>query len=60
MVAVISVDAYPFFGFIRPDLSPRGYRNKCFLVALRRLIVGRPNLEVATKRFLHQQVKIPG
>ena len=53
MVAVISFDAYPFFGFIRPELSPRGYRNKCFLVALCRLIVGRPNLEVATKRFLH-------
>ena len=22
VVAVISVDAYPFFGFLRPDLSP--------------------------------------
>ena len=33
MVAVISVDAYPFPG---------------------------PNLEVATKRLLHQQVKILG
>ena len=37
-VAVISVDAYPFFGFLRPDLSPREYRNKCFLDALCRLI----------------------
>ena len=32
----------------------------CLLVALCRLIVKRPNLEVATKRLLHQQVKIPG
>ena len=56
---MISVAVYPFFGFVRPDLSPRGYRNKCFLVALSHLIVRRPNLEVATKRFLHQQLKIP-
>ena len=54
VVAVISVDAYPFFGFLRPDLSPRGYWSRCSLVALCRLIVRRPNLEVATKRLLHQ------
>ena len=30
---MISVDDYPFFGFLRPDLSPRGNRNRCFLVA---------------------------
>ena len=60
MVAVISVHAYPFFGFLRPDLSPRGYGSTCFLVALCHLIVRRLNLEVATKRLLHQQVKIPG
>ena len=59
VVAVISVDL-PFFDFFRPDLSPWGYRNRCFLVALCCLIVRRPNLEVATKRLLHQQVKIPG
>ena len=34
VVAVISVDAYPFFGFLRPDVSPWRYRNRCFLVAL--------------------------
>ena len=34
MVAVISVDAYPFFGFLRSDVSPWRYRNRCFLVAL--------------------------
>ena len=39
MVALISVDGYPFFGFLRPDLSPTGYSNKCFLVVLCRLIV---------------------
>ena len=60
VVAVISVEAYPFFGFLRPDLSPSGYWNKCFLVALCRLIVRKPNLEVATKRLLYHQVKIPG
>ena len=27
-----------FFGFLRPDLLPWGYRNRCFLVALFRLI----------------------
>ena len=36
------------------DLSPGGYRNRCFLVALCDLIVRRQNLEVATKRLLHQ------
>ena len=56
VVPVISVDAYPFLGFLRPDLPPWGYRNKCFLVALCHLILRRPNLEVATKRILlHQQ-----
>ena len=37
VVAVITVDAYPFLGF--SDLSPSGYRNNCFLVALCLLIV---------------------
>ena len=57
---MISVDAYPFFGFLRPDLSPQGYGNRCFLVALCCHLVRRLNLEVATKRLLHKQVKIPG
>ena len=60
VVAVISLDTYLFFGFLRTGLSPGGYKNKCFLVALCCLIVRRPNLEVVTKRLLHQQVKIPG
>ena len=71
MVAVISVDAYPFsgyclffldpypYGFLRPDLSPWECRNRCFLVALCCLVVRRPNLEVATMRLFHHQVKIP-
>ena len=25
VVAVISIDPYPLFGFIKPDLSPSGY-----------------------------------
>ena len=59
MITVISIDVYPFC-FIRPDLWPRGYRNRCSLVALCCLIVRRRNLEVATKRLHHQQVKILG
>ena len=43
VVAVISVDVYPFSGFLRLNLSPWGYGNRCFLVALCRLIVRRPN-----------------
>ena len=50
VVPVISVDKYPFLAF--SDLT-------C-LVALFCLIVRRPNLEVVTKRLLHQQVKILG
>ena len=60
MVDVIIVEADPFFGFLRSDLSLLGYGKRCFLVALYRLVVRRPNLEVATKRLLHQQVKILG
>ena len=47
------------FGFLRPDLSSGGYGNMCFLVALLCLIERRPNLEIATKMLLHQQIKIP-
>ena len=46
-----------FFGFLRPDLSPWQYSNTCFLAPLCYVIVRRPNLEVATKRLLHQQIK---
>ena len=53
-VAVISDDAPSFVGFLRPWQ----YKNRCFLVAFCCLIVRRPNLEVATERILHQQVKI--
>ena len=60
VVAVISVDSYPFLAFSDLTCHLEEYRNRRFLVALCRLIVRRPNLEVATKRLLHQQVKIPG
>ena len=59
MVAAITIDSL-FFGFLQPDLSPWGYGNRCFLIALCCQIVNRSNLEAATKNFLHQQVKIPG
>ena len=35
-----------FCGLLRPDLSPWGYRDRCFLVAFWHLIVRRLNLEV--------------
>ena len=37
--------------------SPWGHRKRCFPVALCCRIVRRSNLEAATKRLLHQQVK---
>ena len=57
MVAVISVDAYPFLVFsdLTCHLEDKGMG--VFMVALCRMIVRRLNLEVATKRLLHQRVK---
>ena len=50
-----------FFGFPKPDLSPREYMDRCFpVVALCHLIVRRQNLEVATKKFFYQQLNILG
>ena len=59
VVDVISVDAYPFLAVsdLTCHLEDTGM---CFLIALCLLIVRRQNLEVATKRLLYQQVKIPG
>ena len=54
VVSVISVGGYTFFGFLRPDLSPLGYRTRCFLIVLCSLKVRRINLEVATKRLVQQ------
>ena len=58
VVAVISVNAYPFLAF--SDLTCHLEDTEYFLIALCRLIVRRPKLEVATKTLLRQQVKIPG
>ena len=60
VVAVIGVNAYSFLDF--PDLTCHleDTGRNCFLVALCPLMRTRPNLEVATKRLLHQQVKILG
>ena len=63
MLAVMSVDACPFLAFsdLRCHLEVTGIGvYRCFLVALFHLIVRTPNSEVATKRLLHQQLKIPG
>ena len=50
--------AYPFLTFsdLTCHLEDMGIG---FLVALSHLIVRRPNLEVVTRRLLHQQVEIP-
>ena len=60
VVVVVSVDPYPFFAFSGVTCHLEYTGNRCFLVALCRLIVRGPYLEVETKRLLHQQVKIPG
>ena len=56
---MVSVDAYLFLAF--SDLTCHVEDTGIgFLVTLCHLIVRRPNLEVVTKRLLHQQVKISG
>ena len=59
MVAGISVDAYPFLAFSDLTCHREDTRLGVFWLHCR-LIVRRPNLEVATKKLLHQLVKIPG
>ena len=56
VVAVINVDAYLIFGFLKPDLSLWGYKNRCFLVALLWLILKRHIWEKATKSFFPSAV----
>ena len=48
----ISVDTYPFLAFsdLTCHLEDTGIG----------VLIRRPNLEVATMRLLHQQIKIPG
>ena len=46
-----------WFSWTWPVDTGRWYRNRCFLVALSHLILRRPNLEVATKKFLYHQEK---
>ena len=60
MVAVISVVPILFLAFSELTCQLDNMGKRYFLVALCCLIVRRPNLEAATKRLLHQQVKIPG
>ena len=55
-----SVDAYPFLVFSDLTYPHEDTIVGVFFVALCRLMVRRLNLEVLTKRLLHQQVKIPG
>ena len=56
VVAVISVDVYPFLAF--SDLTCHLEDTGIGVFWLH--CAAWPNLEVATKRLLHQQVKIPG
>ena len=60
MIAVISVDAYPFLALSDLTCHLEDTGMGVFMVALCRMIGWRPNLEVATKWLLHQQVKILG
>ena len=60
VIAVISVDAYPFLAFSELTCHLEDTEIRCCLLALCRQIVRRPNLEATTKRLLYQQVKIPG
>ena len=60
VVAVISVDAYPFLAFSDLTCHLEDTGMGVFMVALCRMIVRRPNLEVAIKRLFHQQVRIFG
>ena len=55
---MISVDAYPFlaFSYLTSRLKDTGIGVFWLTVP----VVRRPNLEVATKRLLHHQIKIPG
>ena len=59
VVAVISVDAYPFLAF--SDLTCQLEDTGIGVFWLRCLLtVRRPILQVVTKRLLHQQVKSLG
>ena len=60
MVAVISVDDYPFLAFSDLTCHFEDAEIGVFWLRCVVLIVRIPNLEVATKRLPHQQVKIPG
>ena len=60
MAAVISVDAYPLLAFSDLTCHLKDTGIGFFLVALCHLIVRRLNVEVATKKLLHEQVKILG
>ena len=60
MVAVISVDAYHFLAFSDLTCHLEDTGKGVFLVALCQFIARRSNLEETTKRFSHQQVKMPG
>ena len=57
VVVVISVDAYHFLAFLDLTCHHEDIEIGFFLVALCCLMVRRPNLEVATNRLCHQQVK---
>ena len=51
--AMVIVNPYPFKAF--SDLTFQGAAIGVFLVELTYVIIRTPNLEVATKRLLHQQ-----
>ena len=62
VLALIKVDAYPFLVFrdLTSHLKDMYFMDMYFVAPLWQLILRRPRLDVATKRLLHQQVKVPG
>ena len=62
VVSENNVDPEAFLSFLileMLDLYSWRYKNRCFLVALCHLIVRRPKLRGAIKRFHYQQAKMP-
>ena len=56
-VVVTNVDAYLFCGSNRPDLSSSGYRNRCFLVGLSRLIIQDTELGSSNQEVFSSTIK---
>ena len=54
---MINVDLYPFLVFSGPTCHREDTEISVFWLDCAAIVVRRPNLEVATKKLLNQQVK---